>query len=217
MSPGRFTFAREVECVFCTRPFLLAKVVHCLVLPLFGGGLPLSSVTLKFRLPTNLRILEEPTVNQFFDKSDYKRNLNQDDIVYYSEAMDAYLRVTKEQFLADNPNLTEQDFAFYKRWSDQELLELCNHDRNEGRRHCPIHEEWSEQLADNTMWMDYSDTTVAMGSVLTPTQYRRFMLHAVYGLTTVEIAQLEGCAQQVISRSIALSRGILKKYFSRGV
>lgn len=158
-------------------------------------------------------------MNPFFNKSELRYNGNTDDIVYYSEPMDAIIRITREQFLADNPGLTEQDYQFYKDWSDANLLELCNHDRTEGRRHSPLSEglAYREPTLVAKQWPRVSDTMLDLAVILTPTQYRRLMLHVLCGLTEREIAKAEGCKQQVVSRSILSAKKKLEQYFTHGV
>ncbi|MDL2293379.1 hypothetical protein LJC60_01965 [Ruminococcaceae bacterium OttesenSCG-928-D13] len=155
-------------------------------------------------------------MNPFLYRSEYRLNDDSDDIVYYSEAMDAYIRVTKAQFLADNPTLTEQDFEYYKKWSDDSWHEIYKNDRSQGRRRSHSNEaaDSIENLIDRTAVVENDDVASVLKTILTPTQHRRFILNAVYGFSTVEIAEMEGCNQSVISRSISVARSILKKYFS---
>lgn len=158
-------------------------------------------------------------MNTFYYKSEYRLNDGCEDIVYYSQSTNDIVHVSKEQFLAENPNLTGEDFDYYKHWSDEDLRELYQHDRAEGRRHCPLREELAceQQALMESKWLELCDMALDLASVLSQAQIRRLMLYSVYGFTTTEIAEREGCAQQVISHSIIKARRKLQKYFSRGV
>lgn len=154
-------------------------------------------------------------MNKFLYSSEFRRNQHSDDIVYYSESMDVFLRVTKEQFLAENPGLTDQDFTFYQAWSDNIFYEFYKHDRREGRNHCPLDEELAgeERSLHADDWMDYSDLRQDLAAVLTPKQYRRFVLYFVHGLSAEKIARMEGCTQQSIACTIEQIRKKLKNIF----
>ena len=50
--------------------------------------------------------------------------------------------------------------------------------------------------------------------LLTDTQRRRFLLHDEHGLNNEQIAAIEGCSVQAVSKSIVMAKEQLKKYIS---
>lgn len=154
-------------------------------------------------------------MNVFFYRSEYRKNRKNKDIVYYSEPMNNILRVSKEQFLLENPNLTEKDYEFFKAWSDSDLYNLHLHDRTEGRRRNPISNLQREH--DNWGWMEQIDMDADLTLILSPVQERRLRMYYFDRYTMAEIAAFEGCSQQMISRSIKKAKEKIRKHFSRGV
>ena len=57
-----------------------------------------------------------------YKNSSYAANKYSKDIVYYSEVSGS-TAITLENFLRSDPTLTEADFEFWKKWSDQNYLE----------------------------------------------------------------------------------------------
>jgi len=53
-------------------------------------------------------------------------------------------------------------------------------------------------------------------AALTSTQRRRFLLYHGHGLSFEQIAEIENCAYQVITRSVALAKEKLQKFFEEG-
>ena len=52
-----------------------------------------------------------------FNKSDYSINKNSKNIVYISQKTGAK-EITLKEFLASDPKLTEEDYEYWKNWSD---------------------------------------------------------------------------------------------------
>lgn len=57
----------------------------------------------------------------------------------------------------------------------------------------------------------YREFLPAIQAACTETQWRRFFLHSACGLTTREIAQMEGCNQRAVCKSITGVRKKIKK------
>ena len=157
-------------------------------------------------------------MNWFYKVSDYRQNRKSPHIVYRSAAGKA-IAITQQQFLAENPHLTAEDFARWKRWSDKDYWDLLNHDRAEGRHHLPLREELEgrhKDLSDED-WLerieDQEALCTAIQTELTEHEARRFVAHCLCGYSVTEIADMENATQSAISQSIVNGRKKLKKYF----
>lgn len=158
-------------------------------------------------------------MNPYYYQSEFRMNEGSDDFVYYSKPMGVYIHITKEQFLADNPGLSEDDFQLLKSWSDADLQALYQHDRREGEK-LTFADDYGIGMKGTynaPQWVIdielRTDLESVLKRILTKTQYRRIVLYGIVGLTTQEIAKLEGCSQQAISSSIVKIRERLKKHF----
>ena len=95
---------------------------------------------------------------------------------------------------------------------------------NEVERHWERYELTEAQLAARTLRpplpmeeavVQTVDMQAALAA-LTETQRRRFLLYYEHGLTYEQIAQVEGCRYQVITRSVTAAITILKNFFDEG-
>lgn len=143
----------------------------------------------------------------------YYQNKFSNDIVYFS--VTGNLSITKEAFLKSNPALSEEDYEFFKSWSDENYRLEERMDTNEAKRILSV--EHIEALSESYMQADESEDepeadferslpnayAILEASGLTPTQKRRYLLHYMKGLTMREIAALEKVGHTKIAKSIA--------------
>ena len=80
-----------------------------------------------------------------YNKSDYSINKNSKNIVYISQASGAN-EITLEEFLASDPSLTEEDYYYWKQWSDEKYREQELSDRKSSRKDVSI-EKMAEVLS----------------------------------------------------------------------
>ena len=63
-----------------------------------------------------------------YRQSDYAKNKYSSNIVYAGS--DETIEITLEQFLEENPGMTEKDFKFWKNWSDEDYHEQIKRETN---------------------------------------------------------------------------------------
>lgn len=156
-----------------------------------------------------------------YNKSDFARNKYSDAIVYYS-ATGAY-ELTEKQFLADNPSMTHEDFMFWKSWSDNEYKEELRLTVTEERNTIPLDtlvetEQLSANSAEDEFIISESSVIHTMEdamkalSCLTETQRKRYLLHFCDGLSTWDIAKIEGTNQKSVFESITSAQKKINKF-----
>ena len=138
-----------------------------------------------------------------YRESDYALNKYSQGIVY--KFADGVVEVTLEDYLRDNPEKTEADFAELKAWSDGIYHEQAVQEQRTCRRNVSIDQVPEMELAvvpefgQNLMGEpdEGKKALTAAGrllhsGMLTEVQQRRFVLHYFKGLSTRQIAMLEG-------------------------
>lgn len=158
-----------------------------------------------------------------FKNSDYAANKHRDSIAYrFSEGV---YELTLEAFLASDPSLTPRDFRRWKRLSDLKYLRQVRDDNAQTKKDSPV--EDMEGLADlNELSLDegyiemleerkaYQAIRILFSDgSLTAIQSRRFRMSIFKGMTTREIAKIEGVSHVMVAKSIRQAKMKLKKIF----
>lgn len=162
-----------------------------------------------------------------YRKSDYALNKNKKGIVYRN-ADGSILEITFEKIAQGDPLFTYADFQRLKAFSDQIYLEQVRKENRES-----YHVRASLDETRDTEWLTTSpleeqlfgtnERMPSMASVKklakqhsTEAQRRRFFM-SLAGLSTVKIAEIEGCNQNAAWKSIEQAKKILKKFLKRVV
>lgn len=159
-------------------------------------------------------------------KSNYALNRNKKAIVYQN-ADGTILEITFEKIAAGNPNFTQEDFERLKEFSDQLYLEEQRGDvtYNKHVKGCVDEMEDSSWLATDSFEKELLDKLEDeslekimrdyMAEKFTEVQRRRFLMY-LNGISTVKIAEIEGCNQNAVWKSIELAKRKLKKILQKG-
>lgn len=163
-----------------------------------------------------------------YRKSDYAINKYSPNIVYRFH--DEIVEVSLEDYLKENPDKTEQDFAKLKALSDEIYYEQDRAESAQTRKDVSIHgleemdccstrplEDELEELAveiQNRRYARIALERLFAAGVLTEVQKRRFRLHVFRGLSTRQIGRLEGTSHQAVAKSLNLAIKKLKKFFA---
>ncbi len=158
-----------------------------------------------------------------YKDSDYALNRYSQGIVY--KFADGIVEVTLEDYLRDNPDQTEDDFAQLKALSD-EIYYLQDRQEQRTSRYDvslsgmeeaavapapPIDIELIRK-SEETKVLEAARQLLDSGR-LTPVQQRRFLLHFFQGLSTRQIAKLEGVNQKTVWESLMWAEKKLKKIY----
>ena len=149
-----------------------------------------------------------------FKKLDYGKNRYSESIIY-SGANGDY-GISKEDFLASDPSLTEVDYELWKNWSDADYRSADRKDTQESKRTLDIDQfadtellsmestenEVLEELEPTPNPYTYENAMWLVDSCLTDIQKRRYLQYVCEGLSTYEISALEGCNQKSVHESI---------------
>ena len=159
---------------------------------------------------------------------DFSMHKNSPNIVYRFH--NEIIEITLEDYLKENPDKTEHDFAELKALSDQIYYEQDRAESAQTRKDVSIHgleetehcatraldEEWEERVVDiqnrKYAWKAFEQLFTV--GALTEGQKRRFRLHVFQGLSTRQIGRMEGTSHQAVAKSINLAIAKLKKYFA---
>ena len=158
-----------------------------------------------------------------YRQSDYAKNKYSGNIVYAGS--DETIEITLEQFLEENPGMTEEDFAYWKNWSDEDYYSIDRKDSIEAKHTVSIHSIEETELVsipsteevvmeklnrENERFYTMKDAEAVL-SKLTDIQRRRYLLYEVYGLSTPQIALIEGVSQYTVWESIDAAKKRIKK------
>lgn len=171
-----------------------------------------------------------------YAENDYALNVNSENIVY--NFADGIGELTLEDFLAENPAMTEADFLYWKSLSNEDYFER---DRKENAQ--------SKKNLSYDLFMDYSENDGLNGNILFPVesaedaligdidmaedelrqrerlataknvlnqlteiQRRRYLLHHYNGMTTREIAETERVSHVAVVYSIESANKKIEKF-----
>ena len=149
-----------------------------------------------------------------YKHSDYAKNKYSSNIVYAGS--NGNVEITLEQFLRENPEMTEEDFKYWKNWSDEDYCITDRKDSIEAKHTVSIHSIEETELVsipsaeevvmeklnrENERFYTMKDAEAVL-SKLTDIQRRRYLLYEVCGLSTPQIALSEGVSQYTVWESI---------------
>ena len=158
-----------------------------------------------------------------YKNSDYALNKFSEGIVY--KFSDGIVEVTLADYLRDNPEKTEADFAKLKALSDAIYYKQDREDSAKTRRNISLYGiEETEQCSTLPLedeWIETNDLRYAgqavqgllESGILTEVQQRRFVLHIFKGLSCRQIAQMEKVSHKNVAKSVNLAIQKLKKLF----
>ena len=155
----------------------------------------------------------------FNKNSIYALNKKDPDAIVYPSVTGKPVRITRDDFPS------EEDFIAFKAWSDENFHKEDNRDVVEGKHLVPIDDISEGALAvpaiDVVIERRHdraeqrkraSEMVVLLKDKLTETQFRRLWMYHIDGKTECEIAELEGVAQQQISKSIKAAEKKIKNF-----
>lgn len=146
-------------------------------------------------------------------KSIYALNKKDSAAIVYVKADGQIIRLTRADFL------TEEEFAKWKAWSDEDYHDEEKRDHihadhtlsffglSDEVGSAPDAETILERLHQRMEQKQFCALLVMqLRDVLTPTQYRRLWLYYVKERTTREIARIESVSHQSVTRSLAAAK-----------
>lgn len=159
-----------------------------------------------------------------YKESDYALNKYSQGIVY--KFVDGALEVTLEDYLRDNPDKTEEDFAELKALSDEIYHEQVVLEHRTCRKNICIDSVSEAELAvapefDAERMEQQEEGERALraahkllhSGMLTEVQRRRFLLHYFQGLSIRQIAEMEKVHQRAVWDSLMWADKKLRKIF----
>ena len=154
-------------------------------------------------------------------KSIYYLNKSDTNAIVYMDASGNAIRLTASDFSS------EEEFQRWKEWSDIDFHEEDKQDHIFDNNNVslnnlpdsvalsPSAEAVPEQKAKNRAREQFNvHIIMSIREKLTDKQFRRIWLYYVHGMTEQRIAEMEGIAQQNISKSILQSVNKLKNFLS---
>lgn len=176
----------------------------------------------RFRFEPENSDPKERTMRNYKD-SDYALNRYSQGIVY--KFADCIVEVTLEDYLHDNPHKTEEDFVQLKALSD-EIYYLQDRQGQRTSRYDVSLNGLEEVVIGPTLPIDTelikkSEEAKALAAAeqlldsgkLTMIQRKRFLLYFFEGLSTRQIAKLEGVNQKTVWESLMWAEKKLKKIY----
>ena len=142
-----------------------------------------------------------------FHRTSYSKNKGSEDIVYRSVTGD--YSISQAAFLDSDPALRAEDYAFFKRWSDENYRAEDSRDAKEARRVLPLEHisalsapAGEEENGSDDLRSLENAQRILNAAALTPVQKRRFLMYHYKGLTLREIAVYEDVGYSKIVKSI---------------
>ena len=163
-----------------------------------------------------------------YKNSSYAANKYSKDIVYNSEVSGS-TAITLEDFLKSDPTLTEADFEFWKKWSDQNYLEESRVNNKQSWKAVSLSNleyildstqlSLEEMVEEKTMedlvlqTLNQTVTFLLSDSVFTETMRVRFELFYIQGMRVIEIAEAQGVDEKAVRKSLERIKAKLIKVF----
>ncbi len=135
------------------------------------------------------------------------------------------MEITLEDYLRDNPDKTEEDFAELKARSDEIYYQQDRQEYRVSHRNVSI-SGMEDSVIASALSVDAEliqkaeekkalETAIRLleSGKLTDVQKRRFCLHFFQGLSTRQIAKLEGVHQRAVWDSLMWAEKKLKKFY----
>lgn len=161
-----------------------------------------------------------------YTDSDYALNKYSENIVY--RFGNRIVEVTLANYLAENPGSTEQDFLKWKALSDAIWLDQVRDENAQTNKNVSLSELTKTPLcyvqSPEEHFVDAIDARAKVENrqqhlmiakkaldELTDVQRRRYLLHAVEGLSTWRIAKIEGTNQKTVYESLQAAEKKIKK------
>jgi len=162
-----------------------------------------------------------------YTDSDYALNKYSKGIVY--KFGDSIVEITLDDYLKENPHKTSADFQALKRFSDDIYLEQSRQLNATTKKDVPLGALTDAEAAAVESPEDYlinlideaeqeaernHKAAIAKSALdrLTETQRRRYLLYKVKGLSTWEIAELEGKDQKSVYESLKSAEKKIEKF-----
>lgn len=161
-----------------------------------------------------------------YRNSDYAINKFSKGIVY--RFANRTMEITLADYLAENPDKTEQDFIALKELSDSLYHQQVKNENNQTRKNVTLHgEEYRQDLATLSLETEYFESfdeqrgleairKLLDSGCLTSIQERRFRLYFFKGLTLRGIGKMEGVSHTGVHDSIQSAVKKLKNIFRNG-
>lgn len=162
-----------------------------------------------------------------YKHSDYAANKYASGIVY--RFADETVEVTLADYLRDNPDKSESDFAEIKALSDGIYEELARNMNRQTYKNVSFHglaetEAFASPSPDNILFDQPEQTAKKFQqrqlakhalNTLTDVQRRRYILHAAKGLSTWKIAKKEGVSQRSVMECLKAATKKINNNFSK--
>jgi DNA-binding CsgD family transcriptional regulator len=165
-----------------------------------------------------------------YTDSDYALNKYSEGIVY--RFADGIVEVTLADYLAENPGKTEADFRALKELSDADYFERDRAENAKTKRNLnyadvdetelcqsPSPEDLHignllacEEAEQHTQRVELAHKALAS---LTDVQRRRYLLYHVDGLSSWQIAAVEGSNQKTVYESLQAAEKKIKKFLTK--
>lgn len=158
-----------------------------------------------------------------YRKSDYALNRYSKGIVY--QFSDTVVEVSLADYLAENPDKTEQDFWELKKLSDVLYHMQVKSDNAQTKKNISLNSVQEKHSLEQVSLAEMSDekeeielaaqalNQLLKKGVLTETQKRRLILYIFEGHSLREIAKNEKVSHLSVRESIRLALDKVKKYF----
>ena len=165
-------------------------------------------------------------MSKHFNQSDYGKNRYSKGIVF--TAADKDYELTKEQFMASDSTLSEADFDYWKKWSDEDYKTEDRTRTYESKHTLAIEQfEETELVSENTVEeialdrlesyktpYTIENAMAILNSCLTTVQRERYLLNKKNGLSSYEIAVIQGVAQRTVMDSIEQAEKKISNYLA---
>ena len=163
-----------------------------------------------------------------YTDSDYAVNKNAEGIVY--RFADQTVEVTLADYLRENPDKTEADFAQLKALSDSDYYEQDRNNLRQTRRNVQLSGLDETELCstpspeievverDGKATKQRKRQELAMQALgkLTDVQRQRYLMYHAKGMTVREIAKVDGAHFTTIHESLQAAEKKIKKFLANG-